>query len=138
MAARPISSKNLAAAMAGMNLEAQSFSVTESQPTEDTSCAGDKVYSRNQGSGTPTMVVGVQGWAQQGAASTNPGFGVMAGAAGDTGIACTFTIDTGNTIAGNFVPRQLSLGVSRIRAGAPVGAEFINGDTDPTVTWPVS
>ena len=138
MAATPICNKNGAVSLpSGFGMDSQAFTVRESQSTEDITPYGANVYSRNLGAGTPTMVVTASGWARKGAAGSSPGFGAMGGTNGDVGASATFTFDTGCSLSGTFLVRDLSVGHSRIKAGAPVTIELLNGG-DITTTWAVA
>lgn len=114
-----------------------SFGLEETQGVESMAAYGAAVYEPYRGSGTPHQVVSVAGFAKQNAASTPPGFGSASGLASPGGGAATFTIGTGNTIAGNYVFSSLSIAHSRIRAAVPLTWQM-HTSGDPTNTWPTT
>ena len=125
---------------AGYVLDAQAWSVRESQAVEDTTAFGSQKYCRYLGTGTPMMSGTVSGFAKKGSTSNNPGFGAAASTSvsNDIGISATFTVDTGITIVTPVIVNEIAMSVSRIRPGAPVTISWTAtpvGTTDVVTTW---
>lgn len=103
----------------GANGVFQSFTVDESQATEDVTVYGSAngAYGAFLGSGTPVQNVVVNGFVPTGA-SGNPGFGAMTSAGGT----CTATYDTSCTSAGIYILQSISLSHARNRGA--VGCQW--------------
>lgn len=136
MATTEISTKNGAVALpSGYAIDSQSFSISESQASANTTPFGANKYTRNTGSGTPDQTIRVNGFAKKGGGSDNAGLGSMSASAADTGATATFTIDTAMTVVGLYIVTDISVDISRLQGGAPVSMTLKNGATDPTITW---
>lgn len=136
MAKRHINVANgLVALPTGANGVFNSMNVNETYNPEDVTCFGSGlVYGERITNGTPIQDVTVTGFAQDGAATTTPGFGAMTTPAGG---AATLTLDTGTTLAGTYCVSGIRTTVDRRRAGAPT--EWVLASSgDITATWSAS
>ena len=112
----------------------QSYTMTESQATEETTYYGSGIaYGTFAGSGTPTNQVEVTGFAQAGAASMSPGWGASTAA----GASCTVTFDTSTTVTGIFIVQSIRATHARTRGA--VGCTWnLQGNGDMTTAWATS
>lgn len=133
MAKRHINVANgLVALPTGANGVFNAMDINETYAAEDTTVFGSGlVYGTKLTNGTPIQDVSVTGFANDGAATTTPGFGAMTAAGGG---AATLTIDTGTTIAGNYVVTGIRTSVDRRRAGAPTVWSLASSG-EITTTW---
>lgn len=119
------------------------FEIDESQQAESVCAYGVGVYDPWRGDGTPHQSVACTGFAIYGASADTPGFGISNGtvATGSmtipSGGTCTFTVDTGVTLAGAYITTRTRLGHARLRAAVPLSFQLENAG-DVTTTWPVS
>lgn len=129
----------------GYVIDCQSFSLREMQATEDVTPFGANTYSRTIGDGTPNISGTVSGFAICGNSTNQPGFGKAASTSapiGDMGATATFAVGSGTAastsstcnLSGNVVIQDISLSVSRIRAGVPVTLSWV-GAGEFTTTW---
>lgn len=108
-----------------------------SQPTEDISNWSTGSFQWNRGTGVEAIQITCMGFAFAGAGTgSNPGFGAMSGAGGDTGGSAVFTAESGcNITMSAAIVRNLRYRESRIEAAAKVTYEVVNGAADPTINW---
>lgn len=137
MAKAGISVKNGAVVLpTGYNMDSQSMRIRESQATENVTIYGGTTYGAMRGNGTPIQQVSITGFPFKGNGSgtSNVGFSIMGAAGNDIGTAATITIDTGCTIAGNYIVNDIDMDHSRIVAAAKTTVQMMNAG-DLTVTW---
>jgi hypothetical protein len=105
----------------------QTFDVTETMPVVDiTKCGDTGAYSRAKGTGTSTMIVTAGGYFN----GSDVGFGD----ANVDGAAATFTLNSGDTIAGTFVVSQIRVGYNRTAGILPVSFQLQNnGNVTTTI-----
>lgn len=117
-------------------MDSQSYDIIETQQVEDTTPYGANVYGRYTGSGTPMFNAIISGYANKGAGSS-PGFGKMGASGGDVGASMTLLVDDPGTDVNLVflgIARSIRFSHSRIRGGAPVSIDFVNGG-DVVTSW---
>ena len=107
----------------------QSFTVSESQATEDVTAygSGNGSYGAFLGSGTPVQNVTVNGFVNSGA-SGNPGLGTMT----SSGSNCTVTFDTTCTSGGIYILQSIDISHSRTRGAVGCTWRMQNAGSNTT------
>jgi hypothetical protein len=117
----------------GYKCDFNSFGINETVAAESVLAYGTNIYDPWRSSGTPHQEISASGFARYGSSGETPGFGMVSPGGG----ASTFTVDTGVTLAGNYVITDIRLGHSRSRAAVPLSYTGHNSG-DITTTWPTS
>lgn len=120
----------------GFNGVFQSYDYNERVATEDvTAYDSSAKYGAFVSNGTPVATASCSGFLIVGASNTSPGFnGAGSTMTDNDGGAATFTVDTGTTLAGNFIVTEVSLSHARTR-GAVSARWSLQNAGDITVTW---
>ena len=113
------------------------FRIRAAQGVESVTPFGSNTCSKNLGAGTPDFAFSISAALLYGTTATNPNIIGGAGMFNPHGLAGTFTLGTGCSLASGVVVGDADMGAARMRAAEPIAINGKNYD-DPVLTWATS